>query len=654
MQRRFATAGELLVGFANSFVFEFTGGDANLTASLVNFSFIQPLLRGAGKDVALEQLTFEERKLLANLRAYSQFRQGFYTQVAIGELGVAGPRRFGATTGLQSFSGQGGVGGYLGLLQQLQQVRNSDDNLQLQLRTLARLESLLEYDLIDLVQVDQFRQSVERERDALLGRRVALELALDRYKTGVLGLPPDLAVALDDALITQFQLVPREARDIQQAVIEFQTRAGALPDDVDEETVRRALSEAARVSEPLAAVLEIGRRDLVRMDEAAEQRVGRMSPADREEFQADRRELAGRLGDLQGSYQRLVDELAQLHAELDESTRTRTARRLISWSADLLELSERVALVPARARLESITVDSVDLESRQAYDLALVNRLDFMNGRAALVDRWRAIQFNADALQSVVNVTADGDLRTARNNPVSFRAPTASVRMGLEFDAPLTRLLERNAYRESLIEYQRGRREFIQSRDGLHLGLRALLRTLDQLEQSLEIQRRAVEIAIRRVDQTQLALNPRRQPPQPGQRPPINPTTAINLLGAQQSLRDSQDAMLGVWLSYYATKLRLYRELGAMQLDAHGRWIELPLAGSSRGVGCSGEGYTPEELFLPPEAPPEWSALPDLALPAAPENVGNGGRTDAEGSPVNQLPPPQKAGGGSGFEAPPL
>ena len=97
MRRQFATAGELLVGFANSFVFEFTGGDTNLTASLANFAFIQPLLRGAGRDVALEQLTFQERKLLSNLRAYGQFRQGFYTQIAIGELGVVGPQRAGAS-----------------------------------------------------------------------------------------------------------------------------------------------------------------------------------------------------------------------------------------------------------------------------------------------------------------------------------------------------------------------------------------------------------------------------------------------------------------------------------------------------------------------------------------------------------------------------
>ena len=99
-RRRFATAGELLVGFANSFVFEFTGSDANLAASLANFSFIQPLLRGAGKDIALEQLTFVERALLADLRAYHQYRQGFYTQVAIGELGVTGPRRGGGGTNL--------------------------------------------------------------------------------------------------------------------------------------------------------------------------------------------------------------------------------------------------------------------------------------------------------------------------------------------------------------------------------------------------------------------------------------------------------------------------------------------------------------------------------------------------------------------------
>ena len=211
-RKRFATAGELLVGFANSFVFEFTGGDANLSASLANFSFIQPLLRGAGKDIALEQLTLEERTLLANMRAYSQFRQGFYTQIAVGELGVTGPQRGGFGTNLQSFSGQGGVGGYLGLLQQVQQIQNAEDTLSIQLRTRDRLEALLDNDLTEPGAGGPVpSRAFSLRRPDLLRSENSLQLALDRYKTNTLGLPPDLPIDLDVSLIRQFQLIPVEA-----------------------------------------------------------------------------------------------------------------------------------------------------------------------------------------------------------------------------------------------------------------------------------------------------------------------------------------------------------------------------------------------------------------------------------------------------------
>jgi hypothetical protein len=625
-RRRFATAGELLVGFANSFVFEFTGSNANLSASLANFSFIQPLLRGAGRDIALQELTLEERNLLANLRAYGQFRQGFYTLVAIGELGVTGPQRLGGSTDLQSFSGQGGVGGYLGLLQAVQQIRNSEHLLSLQLRTLARLEALLDNDLIDLVQVDQFRQSVENERANLLLRRNALALELDRYKTGTLCLPPDLPVALDDSLIRQFQLVPREAREIQESVLKLQRQVRDLGDDAAVAALQQTLSDASGVVAPLRLLFDGVRQDLDRLDAVAPARRRTMSAEEDERFQADREQLGRRLAELRLECDGLSSELKRLEAGLTEETRAVTLRRVASWIAEFLQLAERLVLVPARARLEAIAVDSVELKSEDAFQVALAHRLDFMNGRAALVDRWRLIQVSADALQSVLNVTGSGDLRTARNNPVSFRAPTGSLRMGLEFDAPFTRLLERNAYRESLIQYQQSRRSLIQSRDELHLGLRALLRDLDQLRQNLEIQRRSVTIAIRRVEQTLLSLNPPRQPPQPGQRPPINPTTAINLLGAQTALRDSQNALLGVWLNYYATKLRLYRELGVMTLDDQGRWIEHPLPDSTRDATTDGEGTAPEELPLPPAVPTEWleqqESLPPTP-PAPPPVVAN-------------------------------
>ena len=117
-------------------------------------------------------------------------------------------------------------------------------------------------------------------------------------------------------------------------------------------------------------------------------------------------------------------------------------------------------------------------------EIALFNRLDFMNGRAALVDSWRLIAVAADALQSSLNITGSGSVLTDRNDPLAFRASTANLRLGLEFDAPFTRLVERNTYREALINYQRSRRAFIQSHDSLQVDLRVLLRQIKQLEES--------------------------------------------------------------------------------------------------------------------------------------------------------------------------
>jgi hypothetical protein len=767
-RRRFAAAGEFLVGFANSFVFEFTGSDADLVTSLANFSIIQPLLRGAGRDVALEQLTIVERALLANLRAYSQYRQGFYTQVAIGEVGVSGPQRGGAGTNVAVSTGLGSVGGYIGLLQQLQRIRNTEDSLNLQLRTRSRLEAYLADGLIDLVQVDQFRQDVERERATLLQIANSFEFAVDSYKKNTLGLPPDLPVELDDSLIRQFQLVAREATAVQDSIVEFQDhvgniadlqdrvskiaklqdRVGELPDEGDVEGIREFLTkvfdlvEAVRLQlddvqadlarieeagpageqtmtdvereliqlvrdelrqglaglkqqfeqaeaeltmlrdglseenkdaavrenlvwlgdllrfvqgctlvqarvrlqvepirqvltdvfelvEPVRFQLDDVQADLARMEEAVPGRERMMTDEERELFQLEREKLREQLAEQEQKFGIRRAELEGLRDKLSEQTKSKTVRGMVVWLSEFYRLAQVSILIQARARLEAVTVETVKLSSQDAFEIALANRLDFMNARAALVDRWRLIQFDADALQSVLNVTASGDIRTARNNPVSFRAPTGSLRLGLEFDAPFTRLVERNDYRQSLIDYQQSRRAFIQSRDSLHLGLRELLRRIEQLRTNLEIQRGAVAIAIRQVDMTQEAIYAPVRPPEPGQRPAqFGPTAATNLLSALSALRNTQNEFMRVWLDYHAARMRLARELGIMVLDDDGRWIDQPIPSSPHDDPLGGDNPIPEELPLPPPAiPTEWMELiqlipqePDAPLPVAVES----------------------------------
>jgi len=641
-RRRFATAGELLVGFANSFVVEFSDRGANLASSLANFSFIQPLLRGAGRDVALEQLTFVERALLANLRAYHQYRRGFYTRVAIGELGVAGPQRGGGGTVIAGFPGQGTVGGYIGLLQQLQQIRNTEDSLNLQLRTLSQLEAHLEGGVIDLVQVDQFRQSIENERANLLQTRNGFELSLDRYKMGTLGLPPDLPIELDDSLIRPFQLVAREATAIQDSIAELQDRVGELPDDVGVEAIRQVLTDGFTLVEPIRRQLDDVQADFARMEEAVPAREQAMTDVERRLFKRDREQLREGLAELKQQFEEAKAKVQTLRDGLSEDTKGATVSKNVVWLGEVLRLVQGSILVQARARLEAVTVDTIELSSQDAFGIALANRMDFMNGRAALVDSWRLIQFNADALQSVLNVTADGDIRTARNNPVSFRGSMGNLRLGLEFDAPFTRLLERNNYRQSLIDYQRDRRDFMQSRDSLHLGLRGLIRQIEQLRMDLEIQRRAVAIAIRRVDLTRAALYAPVRPPQPGQRPAqFGPTAATNLLTALSALRNTQNNFLSVWLSYYASRMRLARELGIMMLDHDGSWIDHPIPNSSLDDSSGSDKSSLAELPLPPAVPTEWIELtdrlpqePDALLPAAVETSDG----PVEGRPIESNP----------------
>ncbi len=682
LRRKFATAGELLVGFANSFVWEFTGGDANLTGSIANFSLVQPLLRGAGRNIALEQLTIVERALLGNLRAFERYRQGFYTRVAIGELGVSGPSRRGGFlggTGLTGFSGTGSgglggvgaatgfgrtgagasgggtgggtglagggagtVGGYLGLLQQLQEIRNTQDSLNLQLRTLALLEAYLDAGVIDLVQVDQFRQNIETERATLLQDQNSLLLSQDNYVMGTLGLPPDLAVALDDQMIRQFQLVDPQATAIQNRIADFQEELGELPDVPDLNALQDLLKRIAALRPQFDEEFAKVEQDLARTESTAKQREHAMAVPERSLFQKDRRLLADQLAEIRQRFQDAVPKLDRLQTGLSDATRRQTAAGLVVWLDDQYRLVGEVVLVQARARLEAIVVEPVEMDAETAFQTALANRLDIMNSRASLVDTWRLIAYNANALQSRVDIVMDGNISTARNNPLSFKAKTSTVRAGLEFDAPFTRLLERNNYRQALIDYQQDRRSFIQSLDSVHRDMRQLLRRLNELRVNLEIQRRAVAISIRRVDLTQEQLNKPVPPAEPGQAAAqFGPTAALDLLTALSDLRNTQNNFMSVWLNYYATRMQLMRELGLMRLDEEGRWIDAPLPASGPSA--------PEEIAPPPAVPIEWM---NAAFRDAPEEPSN--RDAPQDHPPAASPAQQDAPVNVEYDGPPL
>ncbi len=578
MRQQLDTAGNLVVGFANSFIFEFTGENADFTSSIANFAFVQPLLRNAGKHIALENLTQSERNLLAGIRSFSQYQQGFFTQVTIGESAVANVRRGSPGTFVNSGSGNTFVNGFYGLLQTQQSVRNLEISVKRQKQNLEQFEEYLDLGLVGLVQVDIMRQDVVAQESSLLDRNVGYKNSIEQYQTNELGLPPDLPIDIDKSLVEDFTFITDESLAVEDQVLAARETIANLEEPVTVESIQVVLEELEAIIPALEIWFENIAADVIEMESVAAGREARMVEEEIAEFRSARLSLKAELDALLELAGTEKDALKLIRDGLGVAEPEQTLRELVTWRGRLKRLTDRAGLAQARAKLEKIAVGSFELEFENALNIALHNRLDFKNARASLVDTWRQIKIRENQLLSTLNLTASGDLYTAKNNPVSFRAETGSLRFGIQFDAPITRLLERNQLKQSLITYQQDKRQFIQSQDRLNYGLRALLRRTEMLRQKLEVDRRQVAIAIRLVDSTQSRLYRPVRPAQPGQSQQLlGETLALNIVNSYSRLAQTQGTFLSTWMQYQAARMRLQRELGIMELDEQGSWIDQPL-----------------------------------------------------------------------------
>ena len=219
-----ATGGDLVVGLANSLMWEFSGGQVSPVNSTLNFGLVQPLLRMGGRARVLERLTESERTLLANVRQMEQFRQGFYVETATGRNSGDGPNPGGnvGASGLGVIAGSPGstsVSGYLGLLQSQQQIRNRQANVISLRDSLELLSASFEAGRLNTrLQVDQSRQALYNAQSGLLAEKAKYQSSLDSYKIS-LGLPPELPLRVEDSLLDRFNLIDPEISELQDELL---------------------------------------------------------------------------------------------------------------------------------------------------------------------------------------------------------------------------------------------------------------------------------------------------------------------------------------------------------------------------------------------------------------------------------------------------
>lgn len=602
MRKLTATGGELVAGLANSLVWQFSGEDTDTLGSVFNFSLVQPLLRFGGRARVLERLTQSERTLLANVRQMEQYRQGFYVQVVAGRnpgdgpsrTGLVGQNGLGLLAGLPSGrAGAAPIGGFLGVLQEQQTIRNRTANLAALRDSVTQLDAVFTAGrLPSRLQVDQTRQAYYNAQSNLLVSRAGYQTRLDQFKIN-LGLPPRVPLRVEDPLIDRFNFIDPQLTELLDRVNDILEllRSESIPPE--QMGLSDRLREVLSFEGHIRAQMKASSKDLDRLLAAWPQKAARLNQL-RAETANYGYDVAPELFDVQLIRQRIDNHAVRLQMNSEDfenvictfhvmsaaSLRDQakeSRRELLEATTELSGVLLDTMLTQASVRLEAVELVPLEITESQAFETARQQRLDWMNVRANLVDAWRKIEFEGNALQSGLNVFVNGDLGTRGDNPAEFTTDNGRLRMGLEFDSPITRLAERNRYRETLINYQRARRDYMRFEDEISQSLRNTLRVVDLSQVNFEIRRAAVLVAVSQVTQARLRLvEPPKGPVAAGvvAAGQTSPTAARDLVSALNDLLDAQNDFLNAWIGFEVLRVLLDFEMGTMQLNQEGLWID--------------------------------------------------------------------------------
>lgn len=541
--RNLAAGGQLLVDFANSFVWEFTGNSANVTSTL-SASLVQPILRGFGRKVRLESLTQAERDTLYAIRDFARFRKQFWVGVSIDS------------------------GGYLSLLLLQQSVRNAEANLRSQEENYQLGLELLKGNKKSPVEVDAIFQGLLSARQQVVNAQTSLQEGLDRYKL-TLGLPPRIPVQLDDEFLKPFELVAPELEKTRADILAFgrarNAELGAVP---TADSLRGNYLKLDELAGTVTPHLESVAGDLARWKKDLEQPAGDDPDAGERRIRAAAafRQQSDELTSLPKALAALRGNLKQQRGAITEPTRETAWRNLNKAATQLDAIIGSAITAQQQARIYLIRLPEVSVFETDAVAHAKANRLDYQNKLAQVTDAWRKVTVAANRLQGDLNLIAKVDLLKDpdNRNPFDFSQDVSRYNVGLQFDSPLNRVQERNAYRTSLIAYQRARRDYMELGDQIEQQIRSDIRTLRLQKFSFEIARQSLIAAARQLENEQLLLNA------PNQVAANTGDATLRKLRALEQLLAAREQLAGSFIRYEQQRVRLLLDLEELQLDERG------------------------------------------------------------------------------------
>jgi outer membrane protein TolC len=205
------TGGRIATDFTTDFV-RFVSNDSGwATSSALGASFTQPLLRGAGYRIAIENLTQAERNLLYQLRDFTRFRKEFTVDI---------------------------VASYYQVLQNRDRVRNSYRGYNSFKTSVERETARSEEGETPIAELNRLRESLLSTEQGWISAIRNYQLSRDRFKID-LGLSMDIPIVLDQNELDNLS-IHHPTITVEQAI-----KAATLM-RLDLETVRDRLVDAQR------------------------------------------------------------------------------------------------------------------------------------------------------------------------------------------------------------------------------------------------------------------------------------------------------------------------------------------------------------------------------------------------------------------------
>lgn len=658
------TGGQWAMELANNTLWLFSGDNQTSSSSLLSYSITQPLLLGAGRKIVLENLTQSERAVLYDVRSLARFRKIFFGDVVVnggggGFLGLLRQQQ-------QVNNQRGNIRALAVQIERLREVsaienetlENAPENLQVpeDFRGRFRVDRVRnritwqgamnagEKDrLLELSDDPLWTQAIEKLFSRTQSGVVTLDLAqlltrlsaqenslrdserqlldsLDQFKLE-LGLPTDFQLTINTALLKQFQLIDPQIDLLEAEILEFKQVLGEIS------SFDPAIGDVRKAADALEELrlkvrkegLDLIERDFECVDAVLPRRMQEVRDAD------DRQAI---VKDLERSrvvyrdvvlseFSRASHQLQGLRVQLAEPTLAPKAIEEAMTSLDLiretlLQLTQSLRAVQAGLRSELITLQDFEMTLDEVTQLALDNRLDLMNERARVMDARRQMEVAANRLESVLNVVARGDIGTSGGRkPFDFRGDRSTFQAGVQFTAPLDQVLERNAYRESQIAYQRARRSYMALEDLVKLQVRSEWRQLQVLRQNFETARQNLRIASVQLDSSIENFNQPASVARTGGS--ASGQQGLNLLNALQSVLNAQNELIRIWVQYEQNRINIHRDMDIMQIDERGLWLDPVYQNLSTMGGESPTLNEPTDDATPP--PP--AELPAAARDAA-------------------------------------